>query len=84
MSDLLDNEIKNASKDFDKVKQAGCEHDREKALSIDVDKILGIASEFEFDKTDVDEIKDEVESVEEFEVDDFLDLKESFLHFGNN
>ena len=61
MSDLLDNEIVNASKDFDKIKQAGCEHDREKALSIDVDKILGIASEFEFDKTDVDEIKDEVE-----------------------
>ena len=61
MSDLLDIKIKNASKDFDNIKQAGCKHDREKALSIDVDKILGIASEFEFDKTDVDEIKDEVE-----------------------
>jgi len=44
MSDLLDNEIENASKDFDKIKQARCEHDREKALSIDVAKILGIAS----------------------------------------
>ena len=61
-----------ASHDFDKTKQDGCEHDREKVLKIDVDKILGLTPGFEFKQNTVDEIKDEIESVEEFEGQDFF------------
>ena len=42
MKELIDGQIDNASHDFDKIKQAGCEHGKEKVLSIDVDKILGL------------------------------------------
>jgi len=41
MKKLLDSQIENASHDFDKIKQEDCEHDKEKSLNIDVDKILG-------------------------------------------
>merc|ERR1712096_556328 len=60
---LLDTQIENASHDFDKIKQEGCDYDKEKVLNIDVDKILGlkgdsglreaidsVTSEFEFNK----------------------------------
>ena len=72
MSELIDNEVENASHDFDKIKQDGCEHDREKDLNIDVDKILGLVPDFEINQNTVNEIKDEVESVEQFEVQDFF------------
>ena len=72
MSELIDNEVENASHDFDKIKQDGCEHDREKVLNIDVDKILGLVPDFEINQNTVDEIKDEIESVEEFEVQDLF------------
>ena len=39
---MIDSQIENASHDFDKIKQAGCEHGKEKVLNIDVDKILGL------------------------------------------
>ena len=42
MKELIDSQIENASHDFDKIKQAGCEHGKEKVLNIDVDKILGL------------------------------------------
>jgi len=42
MSELIDGQIENASHDFDKIKQVGCEHGKEKVLNIDVDKILGL------------------------------------------
>ena len=55
--------VNDASHDFDKIKQEGCDYDKEKVLNIDVDKILGlkgnsdvreevdsVASEFEFTK----------------------------------
>ena len=55
--------MNDASHDFDKIKQEGCDYDKEKVLNIDVDKILGlkgnsdvreevdsVASEFEFTK----------------------------------
>ena len=42
MSKLIDGQIENASHDFDKIKQAECEHGKEKVLNIDVDKILGL------------------------------------------
>ena len=42
MSELIDSQIDNASHDFDKIKQVGCEHGKEKVLNIDVDKILGL------------------------------------------
>jgi len=70
MSQLLDGEIEDASHDFDKIKQEGCEYDKEKVLNIDVDKILGLkgnsevrdavneaASELEFDKKTIEEIR---------------------------
>merc|ERR1719232_2502561 len=63
MKELIDNQIENASHDFDIIKQEGCEHGKEKVLNIDVDKILGlkgdsglrdaiesVASEFEFNQ----------------------------------
>ena len=59
MSKLIDNEVESTSHDFDKIKQDGCEHDREKVLKIDVDKILGLTPGFEFKQNTVDEIKDE-------------------------
>ena len=42
MSKLIDGQVENASHDFDKIKQVGCEHGKEKKLNIDVDKILGL------------------------------------------
>merc|ERR1712106_1121274 len=42
MKDLIDSQIENASHDFDKIKQEGCEHGKEKVFNIDVDKILGL------------------------------------------
>jgi len=42
MSNLIDGQVDNASHDFDKIKQDGCEHGKEKKLNIDVDKILGL------------------------------------------
>ena len=42
MKDMIDSQIENASHDFDKIKQAGCEHGKEKVLNIDFDKILGL------------------------------------------
>merc|ERR1719464_1527318 len=72
MSQLLDGEIEDASHDFDKIKQEGCEYDKEKVLNIDVDKILGlkgdselreaidsVTSEFEFNKKTIEEIREE-------------------------
>ena len=72
MSQLLDGQIEDASHDFDKIKQEGCEYDKEKVLNIDVDKILGLkgnsevrdvvneaASELEFDKKTIEEIREE-------------------------
>jgi len=76
MSELIDSQIDNASHDFDKIKQAGCEHGKEKVLNIDVDKILGLkgdstlrdavesaASEFEFNQKTVEEIKEEAKDL---------------------
>merc|ERR1712223_799603 len=72
MSQLLNGQIEDASHDFDKIKQEGCEYDKEKVLNIDVDKILGLkgdselrdvvnesASELEFDKKTIEEIREE-------------------------
>jgi hypothetical protein len=42
MKELIDSQIDNASHDFDTIKQAGCDHGKEKVLNIDVDKILGL------------------------------------------
>ena len=42
MRDLVDSQVDDASHDFDKIKQAGCEYNKEKVLNIDVDKILGL------------------------------------------
>jgi len=76
MSELIDGQIENASHDFDKIKQVGCEHGKEKVLNIDVDKILGlkgdsglrdavesVASEFEFNQKTVEEIKEEAKDI---------------------
>jgi len=73
MKELINGQIENASHDFDKIKQTGCEHGKEKVLNIDVDKILGlkgdaklrdavdsVSSEFEFNQKTVEEIKEEV------------------------
>jgi len=82
MAALIDEAVNDASHDFDKIKQEGCDYDKEKVLNIDVDKILGlkgnsevreevdsVASEFEFTKASLDEIKEEAinELVTEFE-----------------
>merc|ERR1712168_485805 len=69
---LLNSQVENASHDFDKIKQEGCEYNKEKVLNIDVDKILGLkgdselrdvvnesASELEFDKKTIEEIREE-------------------------
>jgi len=42
MRELLDNQVENASHDFDKIKHEGCDYNKEKVLNIDVDKILGL------------------------------------------
>eukprot|EP00092_Neocalanus_flemingeri_P044669 GFUD01049622.1.p1 GENE.GFUD01049622.1~~GFUD01049622.1.p1 ORF type:complete len:126 (+),score=56.82 GFUD01049622.1:27-380(+) len=75
MIKLIDSQIENVSHDFDKIKQAGCEHGKEKALNIDVDKILGlkgdaglreavesVSSEFEFNQKTLEEIKEEAKN----------------------
>merc|ERR1712102_161544 len=72
MSALLDGQIEEASHDFDKIKQEGCEYEKEKVINIDVDKILGLkgnsevrevveeaASEFEFDQRPLEDLKEE-------------------------
>jgi len=72
MAALIDEEVNDASHDFDKIKQEGCDYDKEKVLNIDVDKILGlkgnsdvreevdsVASEFEFTKGSLDDVKEE-------------------------
>merc|ERR1711902_209741 len=72
MRELLNSQVENASHDFDKIKQEGCEYNKEKVLNIDVDKILGlkgssevrdvvssVASEFEFNSKSIEEIKKE-------------------------
>merc|ERR1711936_690753 len=76
MKELLDGQVENASHDFDKIKQAECEHDKEKALNIDVDKILGlkgdellrdavesVMTEFEFNQKTVEDIKEEAKDI---------------------
>merc|ERR1712055_1284354 len=76
MKELLDSQIENASHDFDKIEQAECEHDKEKVLNIDVDKILGlkgdglmrdavesVMSEFEFNQKTIDDIKEEAKDI---------------------
>merc|ERR1712156_625688 len=75
MKGLIDSQIDNASHDFDKIKQDGCQYDKEKVLNIDVDKILGlkgdsglreaietVASEFEFNQKTIDDIKKEAKN----------------------
>jgi len=42
MKKVIDDQIDNASHDFDKIKQDECDYGKEKALNIDVDKILGL------------------------------------------
>jgi len=42
MKRLIDEQIDNASHDFDKIKQDECDYGKEKKLNIDVDKILGL------------------------------------------
>merc|ERR1712102_12353 len=72
MKELVDSQVDNASHDFDKIKQEGCEHGKDTVLNIDVDKILGlkgdsglrdavesVASEFEFNQKSVEDIKQE-------------------------
>ena len=39
---LIDSQIGNVIHDFDKIEQAECKHRKEKALNIDVDKMLGL------------------------------------------
>merc|ERR1712055_33579 len=76
MRKLLDNQVDDASHDFDKIKHEGCDYDKEKVLNIDVDKILGlkgdsglreavesVASEFEFNQKSVDDIKEEARDI---------------------
>merc|ERR1712215_351456 len=76
MKELLDAQIENASHDFDKIEQAECDHDKEKVLNIDVDKILGlkgdglmrdavesVMTEFEFNQKTVEDIKEEAKDI---------------------
>ena len=42
MRDLVDSQVEDASHDFDKIKQEGCDYNKDKVLNIDVDKILGL------------------------------------------
>jgi len=76
MRKLLDNQVDDASHDFDKIKQEGCDYDKEKVLNIDVDKILGlkgdsglrkavesVASEFEFSKKTLNDFQEEAKDI---------------------
>merc|ERR1711902_371740 len=76
MKELVDSQVDNASHDFGKIKQEGCEHGKDTVLNIDVDKILGlkgdsglrdavesVASEFEFNQKSVDDIKEEAKDL---------------------
>eukprot|EP00090_Calanus_glacialis_P026281 TRINITY_DN4129_c0_g2_i1.p1 TRINITY_DN4129_c0_g2~~TRINITY_DN4129_c0_g2_i1.p1 ORF type:complete len:123 (-),score=38.79 TRINITY_DN4129_c0_g2_i1:161-484(-) len=76
MRDLVDSQVDNASHDFDKIKQEGCDYNKEKVLNIDVDKILGlkgdsglreavesVASEFEFSKKTLKDIQEEAKDI---------------------
>merc|ERR1711878_229675 len=76
MSALLDGQIDEASHDFDRIKQEGCDYNKEKVLNIDVDKILGlkgnsglreaidsVTSEFEFNKKTIEEIREEAKDI---------------------
>ena len=47
MKELIDSQIENASHDFEQIEQAACEHGKEKALNIDVDKLLGLQGDSE-------------------------------------
>merc|ERR1711882_17426 len=71
--ELLDSQVPDSSHDFDPIKQEGCEHGREKAWTIDPEKVIGggvgssvreavdqIANEFEF-KT-AEQVKEEAEA----------------------
>merc|ERR1712179_366183 len=73
LTELLDSQVTDSSHDFDPIKQEGCEHGREKAWTIDPEKVIGggvgssvreavdqIANEFEF-KT-ADQVKAEAEA----------------------
>jgi len=73
LTELLDSQVPDSSHDFDPIKQEGCEHGREKAWTIDPEKVIGggvgssvreavdqIANEFEF-KT-ADQVKAEAEA----------------------
>jgi len=73
LTELLDSQVPDSSHDFDPIKQEGCEHGREKAWTIDPEKVIGggvgssvreavdqIANEFEF-KT-ADQVKEEAEA----------------------
>jgi len=75
MRDLVDSQVEDASHDFDKIKQEGCDYNKERVLNIDVDKILGlkgdsslreavesVASEFEFSKKSLKDIQDEAKN----------------------
>ena len=42
MRNMIDGQIEDASHDFDRIKQAGCDYNKERVLNIDVDKILGL------------------------------------------
>merc|ERR1712038_1014628 len=74
MKELIDIQVDNASHDFDKIKQEGCEYGKEKALNIDVDRILGlkgdsglrnaveaVSAEFEFNQKTIEDIKEETQ-----------------------
>merc|ERR1711915_957992 len=76
MKELIDIQVDNASHDFDKIKQEGCEYGKEKALNIDVDRILGlkgdsglrnavesVSAEFEFNQKTVEDIKEETQNI---------------------
>jgi hypothetical protein len=76
MRKLVDSQVENASHDFDKIKQDGCDYDKERVLNIDVDRILGlkgdsglreaiesVASEFEFSKKTLNEIQEEAKDL---------------------
>jgi len=80
MKKLLDDDVKGdeeASHDFDKIKQANCNYDKEIPITIDVDKLLGlgkgnselrdavesVASEFEFSKAPLTEVREEAKKV---------------------
>jgi len=73
LTELLDSQVPDSSHDFDPIKQEGCEHGREKAWTIDPEKVIGggvgssvreavdqIANEFEF-KT-AEQVKAEAEA----------------------